>query len=52
MEEKVCEFRESEKSLKQNWVQFKDPLCYLCLHGAVVSSLRLWEQDSDFSQIL
>ena len=27
-----------------NWVQFQDPLCYLCLHGAVVSSLYLMRE--------
>ena len=27
-----------------NWGQFKDPLCYLCLHGAVLSSLPLVQE--------
>ena len=27
-----------------NWAQFKDPLCYLCLHSAVVSSLFLMQE--------
>ena len=27
-----------------NWDQFKDPLCYMCLHGAVVSSLSLMQE--------
>ena len=28
-----------------NLSQFIDPLCYLCLHGAVVSSLSLEQKD-------
>ena len=27
-----------------NWGQFKDPLCYLYLHGAVISSLSLMQE--------
>ena len=27
-----------------NWVQYKDLLCYLCLHGLVVSSLSLTQE--------
>ena len=27
-----------------NWDQFKDSLCHLCLHGAVVSSLSLMQE--------
>ena len=27
-----------------NWGQFKDPLCYLYLHGTVVSSLSLMHE--------
>ena len=32
---------ESGKSLKQ---EFKDSLCHLCFHGAVVSSLSLMQE--------
>ena len=44
MEEESREFselRESEKSLKHN---LKDPLCYLRLHGTVVSPLSLTQE--------
>ena len=27
-----------------NWGQFKDLICYLCLHGTVVSSLSLIQE--------
>ena len=42
MEENFSEFSEFDKSLMHELGgggQFKDPLCYLCLHDTVVSSL-------------
>ena len=47
MEEKFSEFSEfseSEKSSRMNKGIFKDPLCYLCLRGAVVSSLSFIQE--------
>ena len=49
MEEKFSEFSKFREwiynqSLKHEWGQSKDPLCYLCLHGAVVSSLSLTQE--------
>ena len=39
MDKKFSEFRESDKCM--NWAQFDDPLCCVCLAGAVVAS---WAQ--------
>ena len=38
MERKFGEFIESDKSLKLNWSQFKDPVSHMCLAGTVVTS--------------
>ena len=38
------EFKESDKSLKHELASIKDPLCYLCLAGAVVASLSLTQE--------
>ena len=34
----------NSENLSMNWVQFKDPLCYLCVCGTVVSSLSLTQE--------
>ena len=38
------EFTESDKSLKDKLVQFKDPVSHMCLAGAVVASLSLTQE--------
>ena len=37
-------FRESDKSLKHELAQFKDPVFHMCLAGAVVTSGSLTEE--------
>ena len=44
MDQKFSEFR-------MNWVQFKDPLCYLCLAGAVVASWSLTQEIADSNNL-
>ena len=34
-----------------NWVQFRDPLCYLCLAGAVVASWSLTQEVAGSSNL-
>ena len=38
MERKFSEFRESDKSLKQHWGKFKDPISHMCLSCTVITS--------------
>ena len=45
MNQKFSEFIESDTTVNHlsiNWTQFKYPLCYLCLAGAVVGSWSLY----------
>ena len=46
------EFGESCKSLKYERVQFKDPLCYLCLAGTVVASWSLTQEVASWNIFL
>ena len=43
------EFGKSDKSLKMNWAQFKDPASYRCLAGAVVASQSLTQEVAGLS---
>ena len=38
MEQEFTEFRESNKSLKHELAQFKDPVSHMCFAGTVVAS--------------
>ena len=38
------EFRESDKTLKHELVQFKDPVSHMCRSGAVVASWSLTQE--------
>ena len=42
------EFRESDKSLKHELGQFKDPIAHICLAGAVVASWSLTQRGGRF----
>ena len=47
MEQEFTEFgkfRESDKSLKHDWVQFKDPVSHMCLAGTLVASWSLTQE--------
>ena len=45
MDEKFSEFREFGESDKCiNWAQFKDPLCCVCLAGALVAPWALTQE--------
>ena len=38
MEQKLSEYRESDKSLEHEWGQFKDPVSDMCIAHSVVAS--------------
>ena len=40
-----------ELSASMNWIQFKDPLCYLCLTGTVVASWSLPQVVADSNNL-
>ena len=44
MGQKFGEFCESYKSLKHDLGSFKDPVCYMCLIGAVIASWSLTQE--------
>ena len=47
MEQEFTEFskfRESDKSLKHDWAQFKDPVSHMCLDGTMVASWSLTQE--------
>ena len=48
---KFSEFKESNKSLKHELVQFRYPLGYLCLAGAVVASWSLTQEVAGSSNL-
>ena len=46
MEQEFNEFSESDKSLKHELRQFKDPVSHMCLAGAVLASRSLTQENS------
>ena len=44
MEQKIIKFRESDKSLKNEWGQIKGPPWYSCLIGFVVTLWSLFKR--------
>ena len=44
MDQKFSEYSESDEALRHELAQFKDPLCHLCLAGAVETPCSLTQE--------